>query len=464
MDVTIIAGNDYFQTKYEIIKNVPGFVNNLTDNSIITTIPTEYIKIILNYLRGYEISENPNIYHYMNLLGIEIQKENHVKINIGGRIFYLDKNFLTSKFEYFEKLFKYHNDLDPDYSSIVIDRCYDLFKKVIDHTQNEKEVYFEFIPEINISLQNELNYYGKKPVKVVKKFINFNYFRIIKKPSDNFYYVNYKVNFSQYLSNDDNYNIYNIPNEFFYDGSRKYNDGFKTVRIIFELETKIKKNETSNYFKIPSNVLDKFYYDKQNNLLLLELNYNENVVTILKIQVSKIVSIKKYYYLVKYFMNDYVCINNVNYWRMKPVLFKLPIKFGSEKEPISMLKINSEDLINPQFFYVKKNNQRIETLSEILKLKHLILDLCLICKNVEIEFVEIKINDKIILRSSVSKIMKESKIYYNISDLFNKKLNLFLHLGDGNWGREILIYFKKPSHGKLIVKTFLQAFEPDLYP
>ncbi|QGR53703.1 btb/poz domain-containing protein [Moumouvirus maliensis] len=462
MDVTIIAGNDYFQTKYETIKNVPGFVNNLTDNNIITRIPTEYIKNILNYLRGYEITESPDIYYYMNLLGIEIQKENHVKINIGGRIFYLDKNFLTSKFEYFEKLFKYHNDLDPDYSSIVIDRCYDLFKKVIDHTQNEKEVYFEFIPKINISLQNELNFYGKKPVKVVKKFINLNYFRIIKKPSDNFYYVNYKINFSQYLSSDDNYNIYNIPNEFLYNGSRKYNDGFKTVKIIFELETKIKKNEISNYFKIPSNVLDKFYYDKQNNLFLLELNYNESIIPILKIQVNKIISIKKSHYLVKYFINDYMYINEKYVGRIYPVLFKLPIKFGSENKPINMLIIKSSDLINPQFFNIKKNNHSIETLSGILKINHLILDLCLICKNVEIEFVEIKIGDKIILRSSVSKIIKESKIYYNISDLFNKKLNLFLHLGCGNWGREILIYFKKPSYGKLTVKTFLQAFEPKL--
>nr|AEX63141.1 putative BTB_POZ domain-containing protein [Moumouvirus Monve] len=361
MDVTIITGNEFFQTKYDTIKDVPGFINNLnSNNNIIISIPDKYVKLILNYLRGYEIDESGDVYHYMHLLEIDIQKENHVKINIGGKIFYLDKNFLMSKFEYFERFFKYHNILDPDYSSIVIDRCYDLFKKVINHTQNENEIYLENEPEININLQNEFNFYGKKPAKVIKKLIYYDRVCIIKNPHDNFYYVNNPIDISQYSLNTDEYNVYDVSTIHY-----NYNDyhnnpwdtKYKYFKFLFKLNNRIKKSEIFNYVKLFKNNHEISYcykYDKINNLLLIWQQFDVDIIPSFKLHINKTLNINKFYFFKKYFLDEKIIIKNTHYGKIQPIYFKYPITFGSENEPVDILKINIKDLIKSQFFNTKK--------------------------------------------------------------------------------------------------------------
>ncbi|AGF85602.1 hypothetical protein QJ854_gp180 [Moumouvirus goulette] len=464
MDVTIITGNKSFQTKYETIKNVPGFVNNLdSNNTIITQIPKKYVKIILNYLRGYEVTETCDIYHYMYLLNMDIQKENYVKINIGGKIFYLDKNFLISKLEYFEKLFLFHNSLDPDYSSIVIDRCYELFEQVIKYIEKEKQIYFEVEPKINTNLQNELNFYGEKLPKIVKKFINFDHFNFIKNPGDNFYYIKYPITTYKYLSSTNDYNMYSISSVYY----NTYNlsiSGHKYIKILLELDNKIKKSEVVNYIKILENYNEVTYYykyDKINNLLLICLEFNNNPDPIFHIQINKIIIIKKFYYLVKYFINDKVTIKNTFYGTIKPAYFKYPIKFGSVTEPINILEINMTDLLVPKFFNPKKSNYSLKYLLDICKTgKDFIFSFDIKCKNIKIYFVEIYNSEEIILRTSVSKIITGSKIKYIVNDFYNKKLKLNLHFDSSSINNSIKIYFKKPSHGKLIINTIFENLVP----
>ena len=87
------------------------------------------MKLIINHLRGYDVNIIPEASAAAYKLGM--LSDMNVCLNIGGKIVYFSREYLHTKFEYFELFFKYNCKLAPDYSSILIDRCFTRFNTMI---------------------------------------------------------------------------------------------------------------------------------------------------------------------------------------------------------------------------------------------------------------------------------------------------------------------------------------------
>ncbi|AZL89760.1 BTB/POZ domain-containing protein [Megavirus baoshan] len=158
--ITIHATNGTIQTYYKTIKEFPGLTNKIVNNMIVVNVKRFYMSKLLNYIRGiYPITElNP----YANELKefIEINDSEFVSINIGGKNFCIRKNFLSKKFGYFDAFFRNYDHLNPDYTSILIDRCSDLFVNVLDVITQKKLTSNKYIDEeINFYCYEKINYH-----------------------------------------------------------------------------------------------------------------------------------------------------------------------------------------------------------------------------------------------------------------------------------------------------------------
>nr|WBF71070.1 putative BTB/POZ domain-containing protein [Megavirus caiporensis] len=158
--ITIKTENGNIQTYYKTIKDFPTLTNKIMDNTIITNVKRTCMLKLLNYIRGvYPITE---LHSYVNELKefIEINDSEFVSVNVGGKIFHARKNFLSKKFGYFDAFFRNYHHLDPDYTSILIDRCSDLFANVLDVITLKKLVSNKYIDkEIDFYCYEIINYF-----------------------------------------------------------------------------------------------------------------------------------------------------------------------------------------------------------------------------------------------------------------------------------------------------------------
>jgi hypothetical protein len=159
--VTIYANNKKkIQTSYGTVKLNKKLLDlfDATNNSIHVDMNMSSVKIIINYLRGcYAIDMFYKIPTDAKTLGFQFETAGYVYINIGGKIFYLSKQWLVTHFDYFELFFKYNSGHDPDYSNILIDRCCDLFSTLIRTIKLKKSKLI-----INGTVKQELLFYGPK--------------------------------------------------------------------------------------------------------------------------------------------------------------------------------------------------------------------------------------------------------------------------------------------------------------
>ena len=149
--ITIHTSGDILQTTFDTIKQNDKLMELLDQSkkTINVDIDHQSMVSVLNYLRGYKIDlikEAPEAARKLDMIQ---DGSNEIRINIGGKIKFLSKEYLCSKFEYFELLFKYNSQLDPDYSNILIDRCYIMFDKMMTSIEKNRrvsdDIYDEFL-------------------------------------------------------------------------------------------------------------------------------------------------------------------------------------------------------------------------------------------------------------------------------------------------------------------------------
>jgi len=200
--ITIYATNGKLQTTYNTIKMNSELVKLLDTetNTIHTDISIYNLKKIINYLRGYySINKLRTIPSDALKLGIPIEINGYVYLNIGGKLHYLPKNILILQFEYFELFFKYNEHLHPDYSSILIDRCCDIFDTIYKNTINGKKLSL-----LNDTEKQELKYYG---LKKISYFINNNIFKYCQ-----FHFGTHKI-INCASSNECGYDIFRLESD-----------------------------------------------------------------------------------------------------------------------------------------------------------------------------------------------------------------------------------------------------------
>ncbi|AVG47740.1 putative BTB/POZ domain-containing protein [Megavirus chiliensis] len=295
--ITINANNTLFQTTLGTIKNNKVLVDmiNMENHTINLNMDPKNVNIIINYLRGcINIDKLAKIYLDSKKLGIDIKLDNHVCINIGGKIFYVDKELISNRLDYFVLFFKYNKEHDPDYSTILIDRCYNLFEQIIRVLKNKLSI--NNIPE---NLSQELEFYGYETDPVVFFQSNkFGYYSI-----NNIIYRGKNI-----LPNTDHDS--NLLNNF----KNKYNiyyhnyENYKPEYIIIHLGSKIKKSELDN-IKLYNNIdFLGSTYDVDENYKKIEYRYYVNE----KFKKMYIVNyIELLYYNIEY--NDYYSNDHQKY-------------------------------------------------------------------------------------------------------------------------------------------------------
>ncbi|AKI80483.1 putative BTB/POZ domain-containing protein [Acanthamoeba polyphaga mimivirus] len=161
--ITINTSDDTLQTYYSTIEKCPSLTNLIKDNVIDINIRTNQMIMILNYFRN--INSIQYLYSIANVarkLGIDFNENGYVYINIGGKIYYVEKKLLSNKLGYFEAFFRNYNQLDPDYSNILIDRCPNLFAKIMNFlTMSNQELSEKTRLELQYYCYNLRNYFIK---------------------------------------------------------------------------------------------------------------------------------------------------------------------------------------------------------------------------------------------------------------------------------------------------------------
>ncbi|AZL89786.1 BTB/POZ domain-containing protein [Megavirus baoshan] len=267
--ITIYARDYPIQTSYSTIKNNARLVKLLKDRIIKTHIKPNKIRLIINYLRGYNVNLL-DLATDAKYLGIDIvNKIGYVYINIGGKFFWLSKQNLIDRFKYFESFFRYNNRESDDYLDILIDRCPKLFKQIWYNIENGT---LKLELETDDNIKCELEYYMYVPCN--SKFFNnyclLNYFTHnghFYKISDNKVY-NKTCDKQYYIKNAQYIFIYYLDSDIEFD----YNNIYISLTSGKKIQTR--------YFQI----FDLFYHDMNNKVLI----YNVSDISNLTLNISKI--------------------------------------------------------------------------------------------------------------------------------------------------------------------------------
>ncbi|AGF84893.1 hypothetical protein QJ854_gp889 [Moumouvirus goulette] len=178
--ITIITNDQTYQTTRKTLEKSNYLINKICDNTIKINMSSKNFDIILNYLRDNILPEDiSDVENDLKVCGIiydeDVDSKNIVNINVGGKIFNVDKEFLKSKLEYFVKFFYYNEKHDPDYTSIFIDRCFNKFQQVINHLENPWKY------PLTEDIKCELSFYMSNVDTEVEEFMDidkFSYFQL----------------------------------------------------------------------------------------------------------------------------------------------------------------------------------------------------------------------------------------------------------------------------------------------
>lgn len=421
--ITIKGINGCFQTTFGTIKQFNKMVELIdTNDTINLDMDSDRIEKILNYLRGYNCSLKL-IAHDANKLGLDIIYDGYVYINIGGRVYYVDKDFIESKLDFFKIFFKYNDNHHPDYSGIVIDRDYRVFEKVLRYIKGKQY-------DNHNLLSTELDYYGlNKPTYIIKPSY-FSYFSIkknvyVKIPStihDKNFYCNDDTETTIYLS----YKYISLVVIFFEKEIPEDISGLQLYRFI--------NHSFGDYDKKSCGLKS---IDKSRNMVLIHsipysiehMKNNNNTRESyyhrpLELYVNKNLNIREVVFLEKMSINkqpdNVTCIKDY---------FNLKKNFGSINNPINFVNFNLSE-----FLFV--DHPRCTIKKMYLK------------SDSKISHVEIKCNDNLVLNSPVNYI--NTKDIYRITFLTVHKSGLNLLID--NWtDLNFTVYFHRKCVDKLIL-------------
>nr|WBF70367.1 hypothetical protein [Megavirus caiporensis] len=486
--ITINAKNTLFQTTFGTIKNNQVLINmiNPENHTIILDMDPKNVNLILNYLRGcVNIDKLAKIYPDSKKLGIDIKLNNHVCINIGGKIFYVDRELILNRLDYFVLFFKYNKEHDADYSSILIDRCYNLFEQVIKVVKNKLS-----INNISDSLHQELEFYGYKADPVIffqsNKFRYYSINNIIyqgrnilpnidhdsnllndfKNKYDIYchHYKNYKpeyiiINLGSKIKKSelDNIKLYNNIDNI---GSRYYVDenyrkieykyyvdeNFEKMYIINDIESLYHNIEYNDYYDNDNFDYDitkygKLFYNKMHNLIIINpiyshdsSNNNYEIFIPKTFNITNVITL--HHSGVGYGFSQVVkSLKNPEIKSSFYKKIKIPIQ-NTHMAKFDLLNLTGKGSFSSSYGeYITIINKIYFTLSK---------------NNVSINYIEIidKYNKNIIHRSNAKYNIKKNS--YTINGLKNPELN-FINLLTEILDCEIIIYFRKPIHNTLII-------------
>ncbi|AQN68710.1 hypothetical protein [Saudi moumouvirus] len=173
--ITIITNDQTYQTTFKTLQKSNYLVNKICDSTIKLNMSSKNFNIVLDYLRDNVLPDDiSDVENDLKVCGIiydeYIDPKNIVNINVGGKIFNVDKEFLKSKLEYFVKFFYYNEKHDPDYTGILIDRCFCKFQQMINHLENPWKY------SLTDEIKNELSYYMSNINTEIEEFINIDKF------------------------------------------------------------------------------------------------------------------------------------------------------------------------------------------------------------------------------------------------------------------------------------------------
>ncbi|AUV58842.1 BTB POZ domain-containing protein [Bandra megavirus] len=470
--ITINANNTLFQTTLSTIKNNKVLVDmiNMENHTINLNMDPKNVNIIINYLRGcINIDKLAKIYLDSKKLGIDIKLDNHVCINIGGKIFYVDKELISNRLDYFVLFFKYNKEHDPDYSSILIDRCYNLFEQIIRVLKNKLSTYN--IPD---NLHQELEFYGYKTDPVIffqsNKFGYYSINNIIYqginaspnidhdsnllndlKTKYNTYGYHYENNKSKYIiihlgskikkSELDSIKLYNNDDKEY----RYYIDeNFEKMYIINDIQSLFHNTSENNYYdndyqKYDITKYGKLFYNKMHNLIIVSAIHSNNSsneiyeifipknINVVKVTVLRCSHVEYGFGVIKYLKNP--VIKSSFYKKLK-----IPI------ENTHTVKFDLLDLTG-----IGSMSSSYGTMITVINKLFFTFT-----KNVHINYIEIvdKYNKNIICRSGAKYNTKKNN--YTISELKNPELN-FVNLLTETLNCEIIIYIRKPIRDTLSI-------------
>ncbi|AKI80273.1 putative potassium channel voltage-dependent tetramerization domain protein [Niemeyer virus] len=287
--INICSQNIFFQTTYSTIKNCSFLTSKLIDNEIKLNVDPIHIEYLLNYLRGYLLDES-----CMEKIGYMIDVlPNYITINVGGKYYYLDRDFLCEYLEYF-KIFTEHNKhLNPDYSSVLIDRSYVMFDKILEYGQKQTNT------ELYDFIKQELEYYLFKKEhlinnqissETIKQSVELSKLPISKITSSEFMkYITKKTKNGNIIYE-------NIHKNHFYDYCNSEKLTHENTIIVIRLnESNIEqlfrniisfKKDYCEYTKQEDITISKLLqkkiavYDKINNLIIMDIELNDKNVII----------------------------------------------------------------------------------------------------------------------------------------------------------------------------------------
>lgn len=173
--ITIISNDQIYQTTRGTISKNNYLKEKINDSKIQLNMPSKSVNIILNYLRdGVLPNDIVDVENDLKICGIvydtNVNSIDLVSINVGGKLFSVDKLMLQKKLEYFNKFFQYNTKHYPDYTSILIDRCFHKFEKFMDHLKNP------WVHTLDDEIKLELDYYISNVNFIIDEFIDINYF------------------------------------------------------------------------------------------------------------------------------------------------------------------------------------------------------------------------------------------------------------------------------------------------
>ncbi|ANB50286.1 putative BTB/POZ domain-containing protein [Powai lake megavirus] len=319
--ITIYARDYPIQTSYSTIKNNVKLIELIKDRTIKTHIKPDKIRLIINYLRGYNVNLL-DLAIDAKYLGINIiNKIGYVYINIGGKIFWLSKQNLIDRFKYFESFFKYNDRESDDYLDILIDRCPKIFKYIW-YSIEGGTLKLELETDINI--KNELEYYMYIPSN--SKFFN------------NYSLLNYFTH---------NKHLYQVNDKKIYErtcGKQYYIKNAQYI-FIYYLDSNLEFDHNNIYISLTSGKIIKtkyfqiyglFYHDIKNKVLI----YNVSDISNLTLNISKI-NINKVKSAIHIPINILSMSNKTDYF-IKESTIKNNNELDNLKINLSMYKISKK--------------------------------------------------------------------------------------------------------------------------
>nr|WBF70281.1 putative BTB/POZ domain-containing protein [Megavirus caiporensis] len=173
--ITIISNDQIYQTTRATISKNNYLKEKINNSKIQLNMSSASVNIILNYLRdGTLPNDIADVENDLKICGIvydtNVKSIDLVNINVGGKLFNVDKLILQKQLEYFNKFFQYNAKHHPDYSSILIDRCFHKFEKILNHLKNP------WMHTLDDEIKLELDYYISNVNFIIDEFIDINYF------------------------------------------------------------------------------------------------------------------------------------------------------------------------------------------------------------------------------------------------------------------------------------------------